>query len=246
MAKRVTPVSKKKNEFYEVTKRAIDKFQTYLQKNQKFFQQLNSFGQKKDQKTQDIKKTMQLNKIQMQLILKGNFILFEKIGAQIYFDINGRSSVDYFLRNIEVSIIGNEEQIAMFEQIVSITNEIINELQVEMGITEACVPIPAIFLKKLLGPGHSVINSIEKSTQVAIYYHRLFLSEECYPLDVTCKVLIKGGKDSILRAYEEIRKRVATFEIERLYFNPYEIKTVVNNMPSLKRKTGIAEFRISR
>lgn len=43
---------------------------------------------------------MQLNKIQMQLILKGNFILFEKIGAQIYFDINGRSSTDYFLRNI--------------------------------------------------------------------------------------------------------------------------------------------------
>jgi hypothetical protein len=64
------------------------------------------------------------------------------------------------LRNIEVIIIGNEEQIAMFEQIVSITNEIINELQVEMGITEACVPVPAIFLKKLLGPGHSVINSI--------------------------------------------------------------------------------------
>ncbi len=47
IAKRVTPVSKKKNEFYEVTKKAIDKFQTYLQKNQKFFQQLNSFGLKK-------------------------------------------------------------------------------------------------------------------------------------------------------------------------------------------------------
>lgn len=128
----------------------------------------------------------------------------------------------------------------MFEQIVSITNEIINELQVEMGITEACIPVPAIFLKKLLGPGHSFINSIEKSTQVAIYYHRLFLNEECYPLEVSCKMLIKGGKESILKAYDEIKKRLSTFEIERLYFNPYEIKTVVNNMPSLKRKPGIA------
>lgn len=73
---------------------------------------------------------MQLNKIQMQLILKSNFILFEKIGAQIYFDINGRNSADYFLRNIEVIVLGNEDQISMFEQIVSITNEIINELQV--------------------------------------------------------------------------------------------------------------------
>jgi len=114
IAKRVTPISKKKDEFYEVTKKAIDKFQTYLQKNQKFFQQINTFGLKKEQKTQDEKKTLHLNKIQMQLILKSNFILFEKIGAQIYFDINGRNSTDYFLRNIEVIVIGNEEQIAMF------------------------------------------------------------------------------------------------------------------------------------
>jgi hypothetical protein len=59
-------------------------------------------------------------------------------------------------------------------------------------------------------------------------------------------MLIKGGKDNILKAYDDIKKRLSTFEIERLYFNPYEIKTVVNNMPSLKRKPGIAEFRISR
>jgi len=46
-----------------------------------------------------------------------------------------------------------------------------------MGITEAYIPVPAIFLKRLLGPGHSVINSIEKGTQVAIYYHRIYLNE---------------------------------------------------------------------
>jgi hypothetical protein len=45
-----------------------------------------------------------------------------------------------------------------------------------MGITEAYIPVPALFLKKLLGPGHSVINQIEKQTQVAIYYHRLYLN----------------------------------------------------------------------
>ena len=100
IAKRTTPINKKKDEFYEVTKKAIDKFQNYLQKNQKFFQQINNFSQRKDQKSPDQKKSLQLNKIQMQLILKSNFILFEKIGAQIYFDINGRSSGDFFLRNI--------------------------------------------------------------------------------------------------------------------------------------------------
>lgn len=122
IAKRATPINKKRDEFYEVTKKAIDKFQNYLQKNPQFFQQINNFGLKKDQKTKDEKKSLQLNKIQMQLILKSNFILFEKIGAQIYFDINGRNSADYFLRNIEVIVLGNEDQISMFEQIVSITN----------------------------------------------------------------------------------------------------------------------------
>ena len=62
----------------------------------------------------------------MHLILKSNFYLFGKIGAQIYFDMNNRSSTDFFLKNTEVSITGNEEQISMFEEIISITNEIIS------------------------------------------------------------------------------------------------------------------------
>jgi hypothetical protein len=33
-----------------------NKFQNYLQKNQKFFQQLNNFELKRDQNTQDVKK----------------------------------------------------------------------------------------------------------------------------------------------------------------------------------------------
>lgn len=138
----------------------------------------------------------------MQLILKSNFILFEKIGAQIYFDINSRNSADFFLKNTEVSVIGNEEQIAMFERIVNVTNDIINELQVEMGITEAYMAIPAIFLKKILGPGHILINQIEKTNRVAVYYHRRFINEECYPLEVTCKLLLKGGREGIIKAHE--------------------------------------------
>lgn len=31
-----------------------------------------------------------------------------------------------------------------------------------------------------------------------------------------------------------------------MYLNPYEIKTILNNMSGLKRKPQMAEFRISR
>lgn len=45
-----------------------------------------------------------------------------------------------------------------------------------MGITEAYMSIPALFLKKLLGPGHISMNHIEKTTRVAVYYHRRFIN----------------------------------------------------------------------
>ena len=98
----------------------------------------------------------------------------------------------------------------------------------------------------MIGHGHYLINQIEKANQVAIYYHRRFINEECYPLEVQAKLLLKGGKDNILKAYEEINKRLDLIEVERIYLNPYEIKTVVNNMAFLKRRSGMAEFRISR
>lgn len=97
----------------------------------------------------------------------------------------------------------------MFEEIIGITNEIVSELQIEMGITEAYVPIPALFLKKLIGPGHSGMNQIEKGNSVAVYYHRRFLNEECYSLETMCKLLIKGGKENIIKAYEDIKKRIS-------------------------------------
>ena len=49
-----------------------------------------------------------------------------------------------------------------------------------------------------------------------------------------------------MRAYEDIKKRISALEVERIYLNPYEIKTIVNSMVNLKKKPGMAEFRISR
>lgn len=80
-----------------------------------------------------------------------------------------------------------------------------------MGITEAYLGIPALFIKRLIGPGHFGINQIEKTHQVAVHYHRRFLNEECYALEVQCRLLIKGSKDNILKAYEDIKRRLSEF-----------------------------------
>lgn len=55
-----------------------------------------------------------------------------------------------------------------------------------------------------------------------------------------CKLLIKGGKQNITKAYEDIKKRLFILEVERIYLNPYEIKTIVTHMTSLKKKSGMA------
>jgi hypothetical protein len=63
------------------------------------------------------KKVMLMNKVQMHLI-KSNFVLFEKINAVIFWDHNGKNFNDVFLKNIELSVMGTQQQIAMFEEII--------------------------------------------------------------------------------------------------------------------------------
>jgi hypothetical protein len=47
MAKQCTTINKRKDELYELNRKAIDKFQIYLQKNQELLQRINNFGHKK-------------------------------------------------------------------------------------------------------------------------------------------------------------------------------------------------------
>lgn len=106
--------NRRKDELYELNKKAIDKFQIYLNKNQDLLHRINNFGHKKERENQNEKKNFMLNTIQIHLLLKSNYTLFEKIGAQIYLDNHHRNTTDYFLKGTEVSITGNQQQINIF------------------------------------------------------------------------------------------------------------------------------------
>ena len=226
----------------EIFRKANTKFQVYLNSHQELVQEMNNFVIDKNSQQ---KKTIMMNKIQMELV-KSNFILFEKIGAVLFWDHNSKNWNDIFLKNTELSIMGTENQIRLYDKILHISNEIINSLESEMGITEATIAIPALYLKKFTGAGHMIINQLERAYAVSIFYHKKFINDECYKLDVVAKLLLKGSKENITRAYEDIKKRLSNYEVERVYLNPYEIKTILNNMASLKRKPHMAEFRVSR
>lgn len=80
-----------------------------------------------------------------------------------------------------------------------------------MGITEATVSIPALFLKKFTSSGHYIINQLERSYAVSIFYHRKFINDECYRLDVQAKLLLKGSKENITKAYDDIKRRINNY-----------------------------------
>lgn len=46
-----------------------------------------------------------------------------------------------------------------------------------MGITEATISIPAIFLKKFTGAGHLIINQLERAYAISIFYHKKFIND---------------------------------------------------------------------
>ncbi len=68
--------------------------------------------------------------------------------------------------------------------------------------------VPAIMLKKLLGNNYSTVSHIEKTYRVAIHYHKAYLTDECYPMEMNCKLLIKGDKNNISKAYEELKEKL--------------------------------------
>lgn len=61
--------------------------------------------------------------------------------------------------------------------------DVVKAIKQEMGIVEAYVTIPAIYLKRIIGLSHANINRLEKQHNVTIFYHKRFITDECYTMD---------------------------------------------------------------
>lgn len=61
--------------------------------------------------------------------------------------------------------------------------EVVKTIKNEMGIVEAYITIPAIYLKRIIGLSHTNINRMEKQHNVTIFYNKRFITDECYHMD---------------------------------------------------------------
>ena len=147
----------KREELSHIKKIADDKFKENLYKNQSLLSKITLYetnSQENSGQDSTLKKIIMINNLELYLF-KQNFVLFEKISAKIFWDHrNSKGSGDPFERKIEFSVIGSQIQIDLVEQMFLFITQTVNQVKKDIGIVEAEIIVPALFLKKLIGNNH--------------------------------------------------------------------------------------------
>ncbi len=87
------------------------------------------------------------------------------------------------------------------------------QIRTEMGVLEATMQIPAIFLKRLLGQNRLRFPKLEREYSVRLNYNESKFNDECYPLSEKTSILIKGCKDNIVNVHRAIQKLISEWEV---------------------------------
>ncbi|KAL4480830.1 hypothetical protein ABPG72_001699 [Tetrahymena utriculariae] len=243
---RVSPMKKNKGPNGEIFKKVEHSYQEFLTTNPSFLKKINVFNENNLSLNDVSKKSViQLNKLEMHLF-RTNFTLFEKLGVRTFWDHSQKVTHDLFMKNTELSILGNDQQITIFTEIIDSMQEVVKQIKNEMGIVEAYITIPAIYLKRIIGLSHSNINRMEKQHNVTIFYNKRFITDECYTMDSKVNLLVKGIKENIISCHKDISEKINSLEVHRVYLTPWETKNVLSSLQMLKRKNHKSEFRLHR
>lgn len=154
----VDKIKNKKEEINQIRKIADDKFKENLFKNHALLSKIsvseNKSQEEMSQEYSTLKKVIMINNMEL-FLFKQNFVLFEKISAKIFWDHrNNKGSGDPFEKKIEFCVIGTHIQIDLVEQMFNFITQTVVQVKKEIGIVEAQIQIPALFLKKLIGNNH--------------------------------------------------------------------------------------------
>jgi len=94
-----------------------------------------------------------INSIELEIIKK-NHIIFRNIGIRLFWE-HPTGRINMFKKNIEITLMGTEEQIRVANQVFNIMNTIAEEIEKMRGQTQAIMRIPAMYLRKITGTFHN-------------------------------------------------------------------------------------------
>lgn len=191
------------------------------------------------------RRNLSISTLELSIFRKFIFKKTKKLKIRLSLDTNPYKR-DIFAKKNEFRIQCNEEQFEFFRDLFNLMEEAVIKYKEINGFTTAYINIPAIFLKRLVGEYQKNVHHVQSQFQVLLEYDKSFITDECYPLNLECKMSLKGIKDNIILAVEYLQGILDELEVRRIYMSSSDIKIIIANLMPLKQQIHPSEIRCCR
>lgn len=136
-------------------KKALDIFQRELAEHPWLSYQ--TFEMETEQNNELLRHALLVNKLQLE-VLKHNQQALSNVGVSIFWETVpevAKGDLEIYRRNIELTIVGTSDQMECFGDLMKVVMKAAGAVQRGAGCFEAEIPLPAIYLCKLIGQDQS-------------------------------------------------------------------------------------------
>lgn len=207
-------------------------------KKGEFISQLNNDEELK-------RRNMSISTLELSIFRKYIFKKTKKLKIRLSLDTNPYKR-DIFAKKNEFRIQCNDKQYDFFRDLFNLMDEAVHKYMQINGFTTAFINVPAIFLKRIVGEYQKNIHYVQSQFQVLLEYDKSFITDECYPMNLQCKMSLKGIKDNIILAVEYLQEIIDELEVRRIYMSSSDIKIIIANLMPLKQQIHPSEIRCCR
>lgn len=191
------------------------------------------------------RRNMSISTLELLIFRKYIFKKTKKLKIRLSLDTNPYKR-DIFAKKNEFRIQCNDEQYDFFRDLFNMMDEAVAKYMEINGFTTAYINVPAIFLKRVVGEYQKNVHYVQSQFQVLLEYDKSFITDECYPLHLECKLSLKGIKDNIILAVEYLQEILDELEVRRIYMSSSDIKIIISNLMPLKQQIHPSEIRCCR
>ena len=114
------------------------------------------------------------------------------------------------------------------------------------GTVDNSFDIPAIFLKRVLGEYYRNSKFVEKEFGVKLWFERMHVTDECYPIHFMTTVKLRGRSQNIKKAHAHILTQLRPLVARRKYMTREDIKIIISKLQQIKRNINPTEIRCCR
>jgi hypothetical protein len=177
---------------------------------------------------------------------KGSKLISAATKLSMFWNNSDSSYKNFFVKQIELTIIATSQQIVFVESILKLIEESSKNFKENSGNVEKCFRIPAIFLKRVLGEYYCNLKTVEKEYNIKIHFNKNHITDDCYPIHFLTSIILKGKSDSITQAHKFIQLKMRELVARRKYMSRSDIKIIISKLSFIKKEINPTEIRCCR